>query len=121
MLQQAAHSSFLNYLTTMKQTSFALWIITFTVPLMLFQTKKKSVCILFLFDNPLSNKNNLTVTDLLTKPFILTEKGMSYRRLLDEKLASKSIEINPTLEIGRADLICRLVEKIWGFPFCPIM
>lgn len=70
-------------------------------------------------DNPLSNKNNLTVTDLLTKPFILTEKGMSYRRLLDEKLASKSIEINPTLEIGRADLICRLVEKNMGVSFLP--
>ena len=52
-------------------------------------------------------------------PFILTEKGMSYRRFLDEKLAEQSVEIRPILEIGSTDLICRLAEQGIGISFLP--
>ena len=57
--------------------------------------------------------------DLLTQPFLLTEKGMSYRRLMDEKLARDSREIQPVLETGRADLICALAEENAGIGFLP--
>lgn len=70
-------------------------------------------------DNPLARKKEVMLQDLLTYPFVLTEKGMSYRRLLDEKLARYSLEIQPMLEIGRADLICRLVEEDTGISFLP--
>lgn len=69
--------------------------------------------------NPLARSGDLTVAELLTQPFILTEKGMSYRRLLDENLARNSMEIQPVLEIGRADLICDLVAKDMCISFLP--
>lgn len=70
-------------------------------------------------DNPLAQLSNVTLEDLLTQDFLLTEKGMSYRRLLDETLAKESLEIIPVLEIGSADTICKLVEKNIGISFLP--
>ncbi len=70
-------------------------------------------------ENPLAKLSNVTLEDLLTQDFLLTEKGMSYRRLLDETLAKESLEIIPVLEIGSADTICKLVEKNIGISFLP--
>ena len=70
-------------------------------------------------DNPLAQKSDLTIEQLLEYPFLLTEKGMSYRRLLDEKLARDNREIQPVLEIGSADLICRLVSENMVLSFLP--
>jgi DNA-binding transcriptional LysR family regulator len=70
-------------------------------------------------ENPLARKGVLTGEDLLSQDFLLTEKGMSYRRLLDEWLAKNSLEINPVLETGRVDLICELVEQGMGMAFLP--
>lgn len=69
--------------------------------------------------HPFAEKENLNIEDILEEPFILTEKGMSYRRLLDEKLAAMSLEINPILEMGNADQICWLVEQNLGISFLP--
>ena len=69
--------------------------------------------------NPLSKTKRLTKEDLLTQDFLLTEKGMSYRRLLDEWLAKDSLEIQPVLENGSADVICQLVEDNIGISFLP--
>lgn len=62
---------------------------------------------------------SISLEKLIRLPFILTEKGMSYRRLMDEKLAELSMEIQPVLENGNADLICRLVEQGMGISFLP--
>ena len=51
--------------------------------------------------HPLATKKLLTRQDLLGQNLLLTEKGMSYRRLLDEWLAQGSMELQPALEIGR--------------------
>ena len=69
--------------------------------------------------HPLAKSGPLSVETLLSQPFLLTEKGMSYRRLMDETLARRSLEILPVLEMGRADIICRLVESGMGFSFLP--
>lgn len=69
--------------------------------------------------NPLARRQNLQVEELLAEPFMLTEKGMSYRRLLDEKLAQKNLEIQPILEMGGADEICQLVAEDQGLSFLP--
>lgn len=69
--------------------------------------------------NSLAAAEKLTVDALIDQPFILTEKGMSYRRLLDENLARNSIEIQPIVEIGRADLICDLVAQDMCISFLP--
>ena len=61
----------------------------------------------------------VSVKDLVNCPFILTEKGMSYRRILEERLAELSLEISPVLEIGNPDSICRLVEQGTEISFLP--
>lgn len=60
-----------------------------------------------------------SIESLLQFPFILTEKRVSYRRLMDEKLASQSLYIEPILEIGNTALICSLVEQGMGLSFLP--
>ncbi|MBQ7885716.1 MAG: LysR family transcriptional regulator [Clostridia bacterium] len=70
-------------------------------------------------NNPLAQKQRLTKKDLLRQDFLLTEKNMSYRRLLDEWMAKDSMEIRPVLETGRADLLCSLVEQGLGVSFLP--
>lgn len=70
-------------------------------------------------ENPLAQKDSVNIEELLQHPFLLTEKDMSYRRLLDERLARSSMEIQPVLETGRADLICSLAEENAGVAFLP--
>lgn len=70
-------------------------------------------------DHPLSKKTAVSIYDLLSEPFILTERGMSYRRLMDEKLAELSLEITPVLEIGSTSLICNLIEQNTGISLLP--
>jgi len=70
-------------------------------------------------DNPLARQESVPLEEVLKFPFLLTEKGMSYRRLLDEQLAARSLEILPVLETGDVALICRLVEQGAGCSFLP--
>lgn len=83
--------------------------------------KEEKVGIHFVADtaNPLCRRGSVSVRELMEQPFLLTERGMSYRRLMDEKLAEMSLEIQPVLEIGSAGLICSLVEKGAGIAFLP--
>lgn len=61
----------------------------------------------------------ISVRDIVKEPLILTEKGMGYRRILDKELAKHSIEIVPVLEVGRTDIITRLLEQNHGISFLP--
>lgn len=62
---------------------------------------------------------SMELEDLLKHPFILTERGMSYRQIFEEYLSGKSIELKPFLEIGDTNLICHLVEQNMGVSFLP--
>lgn len=68
---------------------------------------------------PLAKCSSLSVAELLSRPFLLTEKGMSYRRLLDEGLAERSLYVTPVLEMGSARLICSLIGEGAGVSFLP--
>ena len=72
-------------------------------------------------NHPLARQNALTIADLTRQDMLLTERGMSYRRLLDEWLAKHNVELKPVLETGRADLLCQLVEQGMGMSFCRTM
>ena len=52
---------------------------------------------------------NLKIRDIADEPFILTEYGQGYRRVFDKELAKRSLEITPALEIGRTDIITRIL------------
>ena len=67
----------------------------------------------------IASASSLSIEELLLQPFILTEKGMSYRRLLEERLAELSLEIQPILEVGSTELICSLTEQGAGISFLP--
>ena len=67
--------------------------------------------------SPLAKLRQIPPEELVHQHFILTEKGMSYRRLLDEQLAQRSLEIIPVLEIGNPHLICELVQQGVGVSF----
>lgn len=69
--------------------------------------------------NPLAKKDSVTIGELTEQPFLLTEKGMSYRRLFDEWLAQQSLEIHPVLEMGSADQLCSLVAENLGVSLLP--
>ena len=70
-------------------------------------------------DHPLAHRKGIKVQELLEQRFILTEKGMSYRRMMDERMARESLEIKPILEMGSTDQICRLVGEDFGISFLP--
>lgn len=62
---------------------------------------------------------NLTMQDIADAPFILTEYGQGYRRVFDKELAKKSLDITPVLEIGRTDVITRILAKSDMISFLP--
>ena len=61
----------------------------------------------------------LSIKDIINEPFILTEFGQGYRRVFDKELAKKSLNITPTLEIGRTDIITSIVAQGNMISFLP--
>lgn len=69
--------------------------------------------------SPFAGKKNLSVRDIIGEPFILTEYGQGYRRVFDRELAKMSLEIHPFLEIGRTDIITKLLTESRMISFLP--
>jgi len=69
-------------------------------------------------DSPLCGRV-LSPEVMVDQPFLLTEKGMSYRRLMEEQLAKRNLEVTPILESGSTDLLCRLAEQGMGVAYLP--
>lgn len=70
-------------------------------------------------DHPLAGRERVPVAVLREYPMLLTEKDMSYRRLLDEQLSARSMELTPILEMGSTQTLCRMVEQGAGVSFLP--
>ena len=66
-----------------------------------------------------ANIKNLHIKDIVEEPFVLTEYGQGYRRVLDRELEKRSLEIRPVLEIGRTDLITSVLTKSNMISFLP--
>lgn len=60
-----------------------------------------------------------TLEEISKSPLLLTEKGLGYRHILDEEMAKLSIEVSPILELGRTDIITRVLEGGIGVSFLP--
>ena len=69
--------------------------------------------------HPLTRRSRVTLADCAAEPFILTEKGLSYRGKLDALLAREGLQITPFLEISNTDVIVRLVKSGAGLSFLP--
>ena len=70
-------------------------------------------------DSPLAQKASISIEELVHHPFILTEKGMGYRGVLDKHLERLSLDIQPILEISRTDIITKLLENGTAVSFLP--
>lgn len=70
-------------------------------------------------DSPLAKRHEIPIRELVSEPFILTERGMGYRGVLENQLAKMSLEIQPVLEIGRTDIIMKLLESGNAVSFLP--
>ena len=81
--------------------------------------KKIGVHFIVSASDPLAVQDSVSKEELVSRNLLLTEKGLSYRRLLDEWLAKNSLEIKPKLEAGQADLLCSLTEMGLGCSFLP--
>ena len=81
--------------------------------------KKVGVHFIVPGSSPLAKCETLRKEDIVAQDMLLTEKGMSYRRLMDEWLAKESLEVRPVLEAGQTDLLCALVERGIGCAFLP--
>ncbi len=64
-------------------------------------------------------KDKVKIEDIVSYPFVLTEKGMSYTRIFEEKLAERSLEIKPVLETGNTDIICEIIKQGVGIGVLP--
>lgn len=68
----------------------------------------------------LPNKEPLSLEEVAKLPFILTEKGISYRLSLDDLLAEHNISLSPFLEIGDTSTIVKLIKKNTGVSILPM-
>ncbi len=62
-------------------------------------------------DSKFAGAKGLSIKDIAGEQFILTEHGQGYRRVLDRELAKHSLDIVPVLEIGRTDIITRIISR----------
>ena len=69
-------------------------------------------------DNPVAGCS-WKLSEISQNEFVLTEQAMSYRKILNETLASQSLEIRPVLEIGNPLQICELVKNSSLLSFLP--
>ena len=70
-------------------------------------------------NSPCRIEGELKFSEIAELPFILTERGVSYRRAFDEELAKRSIEIKPILELGRTDIITEMLARGIGISYLP--
>ncbi len=69
--------------------------------------------------SPFARQDAIKIEALADMPFILTEKNMGYRRIFDNELARRSIDIHPVLEVGRTDIITTLLEQMALISYLP--
>ena len=64
-------------------------------------------------------KEKVCIEEILKQPIILTEKGISYRKELDEYVQKNAIDFKPFLEIGDTKIIVELMKRGEGISFLP--
>ncbi len=83
--------------------------------------KKEEISFFTQYENCFAQMDNVSIQEILKQPFILTEKGISYRKALDEYVQKNNIDFKPFLEIGDTKIIVELLKKGEGISFLPDM
>ena len=82
--------------------------------------KKEKLIPVCSYDHPLLKKDKVTLSDLLTVPLIIREKGSGTRDTLEHFLACENISIDDfhtTIEVGGVEAIKTLVKLNTGITF----
>lgn len=66
-----------------------------------------------------STSSTFSLEELVKLPFVLTEKDASYRSLLDQKLASKNLSLDPFLESQSTSFLINFLLKAPAYTFLP--
>ena len=69
--------------------------------------------------HPLAGRSGLKLDEVISHPFLLTEKAASYRHILDQYLAAYGKQIRPFLEIGNTDFIVHMLGENTGVSLLP--
>lgn len=69
--------------------------------------------------NPLANKKNILLQDLVDQPLILTENEGFYRNALEDIAMQKGIVFQPLLGIDNTSAIVKLLKQGLGISFLP--
>ena len=67
----------------------------------------------------LAAETRISTERLLQEPLFLTEKGISYRYAMEQKMAEQGFTLHPFLEIGNTDVITQFVLQNKGISFLP--
>lgn len=70
-------------------------------------------------DFHLAGQKGLSLDDLISEPFFLTEHDENYRRELDHFLESKGKMLTPFLEISNTEFIIKMVRQNRGITYLP--
>lgn len=61
----------------------------------------------------------VSIDEILSEPLILTEKGASYRFLLEQKLMALGKKVHPVIETGNTEFILNMLKRNLGLSFLP--
>lgn len=81
--------------------------------------KSEEIVFVCAASHPFADHAELSLIDLMDEEFILTEKNISYRHELDQRLLQAGLTIKPYLEIGNTEFILQMVRKKQGISFLP--
>lgn len=81
--------------------------------------KEERIGVHFVASPSIGIADRIKLEDIVKYPFVLPERGMSYTRIFEEKLAQRSLEIKPVLETGNTDILASLVEQGVGICLLP--
>lgn len=70
--------------------------------------------------NPLSNKNKISASDLIGQPVILPAKDSSARKVIDSMFSSQHVIPNIIAEISQSDIIMQLVSQNLAIGFSSV-
>ena len=67
--------------------------------------------------DPLARRAKVPLKEVLSRPLFLTERDVSYRAGLDERIWARGLEVTPRVECGNTAFLAELVEGCGGVSF----
>lgn len=69
--------------------------------------------------DPMARRARVPLEEVLSRPLFLTERDVSYRAGLDERIWARGLEATPRVECGNTAFLAELVEGCGGVSFLP--